>query len=65
VEAAKHLLESGTRSFGEISAAVGYEDVPFFRSLFQRRTGVSPTSWRRRFSRPEGGTASGPARRAS
>ena len=64
VEAAKHLLEGGTRSLGEIATAVGYEDVPFFRSLFQRRTGVSPSSWRRRFARPER-AARAPARRAS
>ena len=51
VEAAKHLLESAARSLPQIAAAVGYEDVAFFRTLFRRRTGVAPAVWRRRFSR--------------
>ena len=33
----------------EISDAVGYQDVAFFRSLFQRHTGVSPSAYRERF----------------
>jgi YesN/AraC family two-component response regulator len=33
----------------EISDAVGYQDVVFFRQLFQRHTGVSPSAYRRRF----------------
>ena len=53
VEAAKHLLESGARSLPQIAAAVGYEDVAFFRALFRRRTGVAPAVWRGRFARPE------------
>jgi transcriptional regulator GlxA family with amidase domain len=64
VEAAKHLLESEARSLAEIAAAVGYEDLAFFRALFRRRTGVAPSSWRRRFSRPDG-AARARARRAS
>jgi transcriptional regulator GlxA family with amidase domain len=54
VEAAKHLLESDTRSLPEIAAAVGYEDVGFFRALFKRRTGAAPAAWRRRFARRAG-----------
>lgn len=64
VEAAKHLLENGARSLGEIAAAVGYEDVAFFRALFKRRTGAAPAVWRRRFARDEGAARRG-ARRAS
>ncbi|HEX5065133.1 MAG TPA: helix-turn-helix domain-containing protein, partial [Myxococcota bacterium] len=52
VEAAKHLLENGGRTLTEIAAAVGYEDVAFFRALFRRRTGVTPVAWRGRFARP-------------
>ena len=49
VAAAKRLLESDHRSMQEISDAVGYQDVAFFRRLFQRHTGVSPSAYRRRF----------------
>jgi transcriptional regulator GlxA family with amidase domain len=49
IAAAKRLLESDHRSMPEISAAVGYQDVVFFRQLFQRHTGASPSAYRRRF----------------
>jgi transcriptional regulator GlxA family with amidase domain len=49
VAAAKRLLESNHRTMQEISDAVGYQDVAFFRGLFQRHTGVSPSLYRRRF----------------
>src|SRR5262249_44453665 len=51
VEAAKHLLESETRTLPEIAAAVGYDDVAFFRALFKRRTGAALVAWRKRFAR--------------
>src|SRR6202142_4036513 len=49
VAAAKRLLEGDHRTVQEISDAVGYQDVAFFRGLFQRHTGVSPSAYRRRF----------------
>jgi len=49
VAAAKRLLEGDHRSTQEISGAVGYQDVAFFRGLFQRHTGVSPGEYRRKF----------------
>jgi transcriptional regulator GlxA family with amidase domain len=49
VAAAKRLLESDHRSMHEIGDAVGYQDAAFFRQLFQRHTGVSPSAYRRRF----------------
>jgi transcriptional regulator GlxA family with amidase domain len=49
VAAAKRLLENNHRSMQEISDAVGYQDVAFFRSLFQRHTGVSPSAYREKF----------------
>lgn len=49
VAAAKRLLEGGHRSVQEISSAVGYQDVAFFRGLFQRHTGVSPSGYREKF----------------
>jgi transcriptional regulator GlxA family with amidase domain len=49
VAAAKRLLESDYRTMQEISDAVGYQDVAYFRQLFQRHTGASPSAYRRRF----------------
>jgi transcriptional regulator GlxA family with amidase domain len=49
IAAAKRMLESNHRSMQEISDAVGYQDIAFFRALFQRHTGVSPSAYRERF----------------
>lgn len=49
IAAAKRLLEGHHRSVQEISDAVGYQDVAFFRNLFQRHTGVSPSAYRQKF----------------
>jgi len=49
IAAAKRLLEGGHRTVQEISDAVGYQDVAFFRDLFRRHTGVSPNAYRQRF----------------
>jgi transcriptional regulator GlxA family with amidase domain len=49
VAAAKRLLESDHRTMQEISDAVGYQDAAFFRSVFQRHTGVSPSTYREKF----------------
>lgn len=49
IEHAKQLLETGNLSVDKISAEAGYEDASFFRRLFRRRTGVSPSQYRRMF----------------
>jgi transcriptional regulator GlxA family with amidase domain len=49
IAAAKRMLESDHRMMQEICDAVGYQDVAFFRGLFQRHTGVSPSAYRERF----------------
>ena len=49
IAAAKRLLEGDHRTMQEISDAVGYQDVAFFRNLFQRHTGVSPSAYRQKF----------------
>ena len=49
INAAKHLLESDVTSIQEVSSAVGYDDVMFFRHLFKRYTGVPPSEYRIRF----------------
>jgi len=49
IEEAKRVLESGSVPVDEISVAVGYEDASFFRRLFKRRTGMTPSQYRRMF----------------
>jgi transcriptional regulator GlxA family with amidase domain len=49
VEEAKRLLEAGELPVDEISFAVGYEDPSFFRRLFKRLTGLTPSQYRRMF----------------
>ncbi len=49
IEEAKRLLESGAMPVDEISVEVGYEDASFFRRLFKRRTGLTPSQYRRMF----------------
>jgi transcriptional regulator GlxA family with amidase domain len=51
VAAARRMLENHHRTVQEISEAVGYQDVAFFRALFQRHTGSSPTTYQRSFGR--------------
>ncbi len=46
---AKEMLEDGARSLQVVSSSVGYEDVAFFRSLFKRYTGMTPTQYRSKF----------------
>lgn len=50
IETARKLLESGSMPIEEISGRVGYEDVGFFRKLFHRHTGISPSEYRRKFN---------------
>jgi len=49
VEEAKRLLEASRTPVDEISARAGYEDPSFFRRLFKRRTGLTPSQYRRMF----------------
>jgi transcriptional regulator GlxA family with amidase domain len=49
VAAAKRMLEGDHRTVQEIGEAVGYQDAAFFRQLFERHAGVSPSAYRRRF----------------
>jgi transcriptional regulator GlxA family with amidase domain len=50
VEAAKRLLEEGSQTFEEITYLVGYEDIPFFRKVFVRLTGLQPKEYQQRFA---------------
>jgi transcriptional regulator GlxA family with amidase domain len=49
IDAAKQLLETRPKSIAEVSRAVGYEDLSFFRTLFKRHTGAPPRAYRTRF----------------
>jgi transcriptional regulator GlxA family with amidase domain len=49
IEEAKRLLETGKLPVDEISVAVSYEDPSFFRRLFKRCTGLTPSQYRRMF----------------
>jgi transcriptional regulator GlxA family with amidase domain len=57
IATAKRLLENGRGTIQEVSSAVGYDDLMFFRSLFRRHTGLSPTEYRQRFGRQRPATA--------
>jgi len=50
VETAKRLLEDGSKTFNEITYLVGYEDIPFFRKVFVKRTGLRPREYQQRFA---------------
>ena len=49
IEASKQLLEAGQMPVDDISIEVGYEDPSFFRRLFKRLTGLTPSQYRRMF----------------
>jgi transcriptional regulator GlxA family with amidase domain len=49
IEEAKRLIEAGSLPVEAVSAEVGYDDTSFFRRLFKRRTGLTPSEYRRMF----------------
>jgi transcriptional regulator GlxA family with amidase domain len=49
VEEAKQLLETSTRRVEEVGHMVGYQDSTSFRRLFQRKAGLTPAAYRRKF----------------
>ena len=51
IEAARKRLEETGHALDLIMRDVGYSDPSSFRRLFQKKTGLSPLEYRRRFSR--------------
>ncbi len=51
INAAKELLADPFRSAAEVASMVGYEDASYFARAFKKRTGVTPTQYRRQASR--------------
>ncbi|HCY87709.1 MAG TPA: hypothetical protein DHV36_21420 [Desulfobacteraceae bacterium] len=49
VETAKKLLETTSRSFSEISYALGYQNPGSFRKIFTEWTGILPSFYRKTF----------------
>ena len=49
IEEAKRLIEVGDMPVDDISIEAGYEDASFFRRLFKRQTGLTPSQYRRLF----------------
>ncbi|WP_022850829.1 GlxA family transcriptional regulator [Limisalsivibrio acetivorans] len=50
IEHAKQLLEKGGTTFDEITYTVGYEDSSTFGKIFKLATGLSPNSYKKRYS---------------
>lgn len=51
INAAKQLLEDPLRSAAEVASMVGYEDASYFARAFKKRTGMTPTQYRREAAR--------------
>ncbi len=57
INAAKELLADPFRSSAEVASMVGYEDASYFARAFKKRTGMTPTQYRRQIKavpHPEG-----------
>ena len=47
INAAKELLTDPFRSAAEVASMVGYEDASYFARAFKKRTGMTPTQYRK------------------
>ena len=50
IEMAKSLLVETALSVEQISEAISYQDIRFFRALFKRHVGISPSQYRHNFT---------------
>ena len=53
MQSVQQWLERTHTPVDDISWQVGYEDAAFFRRLFKRTTGLSPSAYRKRFCIPD------------
>ena len=51
INAAKELLTDPFRSAAEVASMVGYEDASYFARAFKKRTGMTPTQYRKEAAR--------------
>ena len=51
INAAKEFLADPFRSSAEVASMVGYEDASYFARAFKKRTGMTPTQYRRQAGR--------------
>jgi transcriptional regulator GlxA family with amidase domain len=51
IASARDMLEKDNASVAVVSSRVGYSDLAFFRRLFKRHTGLTPSEYRDRFGR--------------
>ena len=51
IERARKMLEESDFNVETILNKIGYEDASSFRRLFKRKTGITPTEYRNRFSK--------------
>ena len=59
INAAKELLNDPFRSSAEVASMVGYEDASYFARAFKKRTGVTPTQYRRQAAKAGKGEKQG------
>ena len=59
INAAKELLADPFRSSAEVASMVGYEDASYFARAFKKRTGVTPTQYRRQAAKAAKGEKQG------
>jgi transcriptional regulator GlxA family with amidase domain len=50
INCARQLLETDFKSVQQVCYEVGYEDIPFFRKIFKRYTGLAPKEYKQRFA---------------
>ncbi len=51
IEAAKMRLEKGRENVNEVMYAIGYSDIKAFRSTFKKITGMSPVSYKNKYTK--------------
>ncbi len=49
INCAKQMLETDFKTVQQVCYEVGYEDIPFFRNIFKRYTGLAPKEYKQRY----------------